>query len=461
MSKGRTWRNGTLVYTAGGLAVLFLWLMWGDFAYSMKDRATGTVAALMLKKFDVSDFLFGIIMISFPNFTNIFLCPIVSYRSDRHRGRFGRRIPYLLLTTPFIVIGLAGLGFTPLLARLIRQAVGAEHISYNLTALLVFCFFWIILDFGTTLAGAIFNALATDVVPTEFLGRFFAMFRAVSLGCAFLFNYFVMGYAETHALVIFLGLAALYGIGLFSICLKVKEGEYPPPEAETSGPPTVKSAVKTYFRECFSLPYYRWVIMASVVSGFSVVPFNIYGIFYAKSLNIGMDELGRYFAYTYIISFGLSYFLGMLADRFHPIRMGIASTAVYGVLAFCGTFLISGHLSFAIVFILHGVISGCFSTLTASFGPRLFPRKYFAQFNSAMWILQSFTWMILTPVTGRILDLIGHRYNYTLFIGGICSIFGVAILCVVYRGFLKLGGDRNYQAPDIETLHGQDGSPRP
>ena len=53
MSKGRTWRNGTLVYTAGGLAVLFLWLMWGDFAYSMKDRATGTVAALMLKKFDV------------------------------------------------------------------------------------------------------------------------------------------------------------------------------------------------------------------------------------------------------------------------------------------------------------------------------------------------------------------------------------------------------------------------
>ena len=266
MSKGRTWRNGTLVYTAGGLAVLFLWLMWGDFAYSMKDRATGTVAALMLKKFGVSDFLFGIIMISFPNFTNIFLCPIVSYRSDRHRGRFGRRIPYLLLTTPFIVIGLAGLGFTPLLARLIRQAVGAEHISYNLTALLVFCFFWIILDFGTTLAGAIFNALATDVVPTEFLGRFFAMFRAVSLGCAFLFNYFVMGYAETHALVIFLGLAALYGIGLFSICLKVKEGEYPPPEAETSGPPTVKSAVKTYFRECFSLPYYRWVIMASVVS---------------------------------------------------------------------------------------------------------------------------------------------------------------------------------------------------
>ena len=58
----KTWRNGTLVYTAGGLIVLFLWLMWGDFAYSMKDRAAGAVAGLMLKRFDVSDFLYGIIM---------------------------------------------------------------------------------------------------------------------------------------------------------------------------------------------------------------------------------------------------------------------------------------------------------------------------------------------------------------------------------------------------------------
>ena len=61
MKPAKTWRNGTLVYTAGGLVVLFLWLMWGDFAYSMKDRATGTVAGLMLKRFEVSDFLYGIL----------------------------------------------------------------------------------------------------------------------------------------------------------------------------------------------------------------------------------------------------------------------------------------------------------------------------------------------------------------------------------------------------------------
>ncbi len=447
MSKGRTWRNGTLVYTAGGLAVLFLWLMWGDFAYSMKDRATGTVAALMLKKFDVSDFLFGIIMISFPNFTNIFLCPIVSYRSDRHRGRFGRRIPYLLLTTPFIVTGLAGLGFTPFLAGLIRQAVGAEHISYNLTALLVFCFFWIILDFGTTLAGAIFNALATDVVPTEFLGRFFAMFRAVSLGCAFLFNYFVMGYAETHALVIFLGLAALYGIGLFSICLKVKEGEYPPPEAETSGPPTVKSAVKTYFRECFSLPYYRWVIMASVVSGFSVVPFNIYGIFYAKSLNMDMDFYGKVSSLICLVSFVLSFFLGWFSDRFHPIRTGMVSMALQTVILFIGGRIATTESVFAWLFLVQGISIMSYNTLMASYAPRLFPREYFAQFNSAMMLINALASVIGAPLVGKFLDLTGNHYPHLFTIGGVIGLCGLGCFVMVYRGYQRYGGDSGYIAP--------------
>lgn len=448
MSKGRTWRNGTLVYTAGGLAVLFLWLMWGDFAYSMKDRATGTVAALMLKKFDVSDFLFGIIMISFPNFTNIFLCPIVSYRSDRHRGRFGRRIPYLLLTTPFIVIGLAGLGFTPLLARLIRQAVGVEHISYNLTALLVFCFFWIILDFGTTLAGAIFNALATDVVPTEFLGRFFAMFRAVSLGCAFLFNYFVMGCAETHALVIFLGLAALYGIGLFSICLKVKEGEYPPPEEETSGPPTVKGAVRTYFRECFSLPYYRWVIMASVVSGFSVVPFNIYGIFYAKSLNMDMDFYGKVSSLICLVSFVLSFFLGWFSDRFHPIRTGMVSMALQTVILFVGGRIATSESVFAWLFLVQGISIMSYNTLMASYAPRLFPREYFAQFNSAMMLINALASVIGAPLVGKFLDLTGNHYPHLFTIGGVIGLCGLGCFAMVYRGYRRYGGDSGYVAPD-------------
>ena len=105
--KRELYHCGTLTYTKIGLVSLFIWLLWGDFAWSMKERAVGMVAGLLVKSFGISDGLYSILIISIPNFTNIFLMPIVSYRSDRHRGRFGRRIPYLLMYTPPVLAGLA------------------------------------------------------------------------------------------------------------------------------------------------------------------------------------------------------------------------------------------------------------------------------------------------------------------------------------------------------------------
>ena len=105
------WSVGTLTYTAAGLAVLFALLLWGDFAWSMQDRVVFPMTVKLAKdRFGLNDTLYSILIISFPNFTNIFLMPIVSYLSDRHRGRLGRRIPFLLFTTPFIVAGLLGIG---------------------------------------------------------------------------------------------------------------------------------------------------------------------------------------------------------------------------------------------------------------------------------------------------------------------------------------------------------------
>ena len=56
----RIWRVGTLTYTAGGIAALFCWLLWGDFAWSLKERAAASVATLMIKSFEVSDFVYGL-----------------------------------------------------------------------------------------------------------------------------------------------------------------------------------------------------------------------------------------------------------------------------------------------------------------------------------------------------------------------------------------------------------------
>ena len=438
------WTVGTLSYTTAGLVLLFCWLLAGDFAWSMKERGVANTATLLVKSFGVSDFVYSLLIVSFPNFTSIFLGPIVSYLSDRHRGRFGRRIPYLAFTTPFIVTGLIGLAFTPMLAN--RLAAEA-NLSIHTAGLLVFGLFWILLDFGTTLANVIFVALVNDVVPAAFLGRFFGLFRAISLGAGILFNYFLLGKAETCALLIFLGLGILYGIGFTLMCVKVREGEYPPlPEEEAAGSGPL-GAVRNYFRECFSLGYYRWVIAAYVAGTLAALPLNAYTIFYAQSMDVSMDLLGKYLALTYVLSFVLSYPLGMLADRFHPIRTSMAAIFGYFLFSVAGIFCVRGQVSFAVVFVLHGVISGCFSTLSSSYAQRLFPKSIFAQFNSAMMMVMFAGFTVTAPLVGKILDWSGNQYHYVFHAGGLIALVATACFHVVLKKYRALGGDEHYRAP--------------
>ena len=61
---GRRWHVGTLTYTAGGLAVLFGWLLWGDFAWQLRERSVAPVVQIMLRKFEASDFMTGLFLLS-------------------------------------------------------------------------------------------------------------------------------------------------------------------------------------------------------------------------------------------------------------------------------------------------------------------------------------------------------------------------------------------------------------
>ena len=76
---------GTLTYTLGGIVVLFCWLLWGDFAWSLKERSVVPMAQLFLRNFGASDTLNALLIGTVPSLIAAVLQPIVSYRSDRHR----------------------------------------------------------------------------------------------------------------------------------------------------------------------------------------------------------------------------------------------------------------------------------------------------------------------------------------------------------------------------------------
>jgi len=81
---------------------------------------------------------------------------------------------------------------------------------------------------------------------------------------------------------------------------------------------------------------------------------------------------------TYAISLALSYPLGALADRFHPLRVAIGVLILYISITLWGGLSIRTPGQFAIALVSFGVLSGCWYTGAASLAQMLLPAGRFA-----------------------------------------------------------------------------------
>lgn len=433
---------GTLSYTLSTLCTLFFLLLLGDLVWSLKERSVAQIVQLMFKRHGASDMINGIMMVSLPNAIGLLLGPVISYRSDHCRSRWGRRIPFLLFTTPVAAGAMAGMAFSPALGEFFASRFACSSDNATLCFL---GFFWALFEFATVIAGALFGALINDVVPHQFLGRFYGLFRMISLMAGIGFNYWLFGFAEVHYRFLFLSIGLLYLAGFLIMCWKVREGEYPEPE-KTERKGTLHAA-RSYFRECFSNPYYLLVFTMLFFAVMTFAPVNSFCMFYAQSMEIPMKSYGRFLAITYGFSLVFAYGLGWLADRLHPLRIGLAMLALYGVTGVVAFFWIHDEFSFGVAFIAHGVIAGSYFTATASLTQRLYPQESFAQFSSAGGLLCGTGLTLLMPVAGRFLDWIGHQYHYVYLLGALFAFAGLGTGMIVHKWFMAFGGPSAYQAP--------------
>jgi len=445
----RIWRAGTLVYTAGGLSGLFFWLLLGDFAWSMRDRSIWPMASWYLDDLHVPSWAFGILVSSFPAFVALILGPIISVMSDRCRSRWGRRIPLLFVTTPLAGAGMFGLAVTPWLSRLLHGAF--PHLDATGIALACFGVFWTAFELGTAAGQAVFGGLVNDVVPREFLGRFYGLFRAVSLIDGMIFNFWIMGLVPAYFTLIMVLVTTFYVLAFMAVCFRIKEGQYPPPEKPSASDDVlerVTAEIATYVRECFGKSYYVLVFLMMMVAALTFSPVNIFSIPYVNSLGVSMDAYGKSLTLTYFISLCLSFVLGWMADLFHPLRMAMVTLAGYAVVTLLGTFFATTPMIFLAMWVLHGVLSGSYFTGAASLAQRLFPHEKFAQYASASGVFISIGNIFLAPIVGGLIDATGHQYRYTFLVGCGLALIALGLAVLVYRKFRQLGGDCAYVAPE-------------
>ena len=151
--KNQIWTVGTLSYTFSGIVTLFSLLLLGDFANSIKGRSVFQLVQLMFKTYGASDFLNTLMIVSLPCVLGLILGPFVSVHSDRCRSRWGRRIPYLALTTPVAALAIAGFAYSPMIGRMIAGVFGTAE---NPAILWTLGIFWGIFEVATVISGAIF-----------------------------------------------------------------------------------------------------------------------------------------------------------------------------------------------------------------------------------------------------------------------------------------------------------------
>ena len=458
---GKTYHCGTLTYTKVGLFVLFAWLLWGDFCFTMMEAVVPSILPLKLKDLGCSNWLMGLILTTAPGVLNMTVCPYVSFKSDRYRSRWGRRIPFIIWTMPFLCgsLALMGLG-DDLCGMLQRNSEFLRSFAPATITIVLIAVFLIMFQFFNMFVGSVFWYLFNDVVPAQFLARFMGLFRIVGTAAGALYNFFIFQFAESHMREIFIGAAVLYFVGFGMACLMIKEGEYPPPEGESDNSSSGMKGIKTFFRESFSHKFYWFKFLSSSFSAI-VGAIGMFSIFFNREMGLSLDQIGKINAIGSIAMMAAMYFMAIFVDRWHPLRIWVYGV-VFGVL---GNFMslvwlfvtLPGNYFFWMN--LGNVLIGTFlGALVGVAGlpseMRIFPQSRFGQFCSAQAMLRSIFSMISGILAGLFIDLVrnlchGSDYAYrfiflwiTVF-SAISAIFTIK----VYHEWYRLGGDKHFHPP--------------
>jgi MFS family permease len=456
---GGPYKVGTLSYTFPGLLLMMLWLLWGDFCFSVMQAAFPAVAPLMLGKLDAPNWMIALFLSTIPGILNATVCPFVSYWSDRYRSPLGRRIPFILYTIPFLCLFLVLIGAAPYLAAWLNRMGWLTDV--RVTTLAFMGVFIIGFQFFNMFVGSVYYYLFNDVVPHEFLGRFLSIFRVVGVVATSGFYLFVFPKAETHFFSIFVGAAVLYGVVFLLMCRFVKEGRYPLPPRPAEGM-SIFGGVITFFKESFSLRFY-WLFYLSVAFWATAGASDVFLLFFSRSVGLSLEQFGLYTGIGAGVSAVFLIPCGILSDKFHSLRtMLVASWLAAACSALPLVFLlfdIPQEMGFAVWSMAFGVSLPVMALFTASELPTymsILPKQRFGQFCAATALLRSVFAIFAGLICGLLIDWLkeinpSRAYLYLPIWPVVFQTLSAICVGLLYIEWKKLGGDRSYVPPLVSS----------
>jgi len=451
ISNAAPYRVGTLTYTRLALFQVMFWMLLGDFCLQLMEQLPTALVPLQLRWVSASDALIGFLTGSLPAFLGMLLNPFVGVQSDRHRGKLGRRRPFLLWATPAVVFALLGLGFANPAGKWLATSMHLGSVSSFTVGWIGGCM--VLFVVANTYIMQVYQFLFVDVIPTAVMGKFIGFYRALGALGTFAFHYFLFGRAETHTEMIYILSALLYAASFLLLVWQVKEGEYPPPPEKPSA--NFWSHTADYFRESFGHPFFWKVYALSFFFWSTLVPLWAFIVFfgtkpggglegYAPTIGLNLEQFGKLRGWGSLVSVPIYFAVGPFVDQLHPVRVCLAGLALCTA-AFLGCFAFAQTpASFSVWWMLLmatvAVYQGGFGALL----PRLMERARYGQFVSANQIF-GFSGVVVAPVfCGWLIERL-QDYRFLFVWCAVCCGLGFLMGLLVFFEWKKLGGDKDFR----------------
>jgi MFS family permease len=457
----------TLSYTRKKLIMMFAWLLWGDLVFNLMNTIFAPAMQFQLDRMKIPQQWNAWLISTFPAVVNFIMVPIISFRSDRTRTRFGRRIPYILATIVPLTLIICVLGYSEDIAGWIRRSPWPSRLHLAPTTLII-CAMAVLIacyDFSNVFVNCVFWYLFRDVIPAKFMGRYMAAFAIMGGVAGLIWNqFFYLGIFDPRSTrAIYSGIGLLYFFGFGLMCFMVKEGQYPPPTDEVKTDPWLSRtshAVVTFVRECFlSHPIYFMFYLANAMFFLAGACDSYFELLQIKGMGFSPAAKANLAAALIPVAMLFNVLMGWVSDRMHPLRAFLLAATCSLPFYFIQFYLRDWHIGSLILstFTLWAIVQFVRTPLTSLNNVagvpmlvRLYPAKQYGQFSSAaasfrhlMMIGGTFLGGLFVPWAIR--HAHGDAGYRAIFLWqGFFQILGVFFLWIVYFIWRANGGE-NFQ----------------
>lgn len=337
-----------------------------------------------------------------------FLVMYFSWKSDHTLSRWGRRIPYLWISGPAIIVMLVLFPFA--------------HAKWLVVAIVAVQLFF------TDMKNSTISLLPIDLVPKAVLARTMSIQNIVLGVMGFLALRYGMKLSDWSEKAPYLIGGVVLAFTTFSAGFSIKEPPIRKPATESFKP---WSALKVGWRDRRMIVLMLGTAMLSSV----FIMYNQWIWLYAKNeLGLTRTSMGASLAWSSLLGIALAYPAAHLVDRFRPYKLILAFHALQWVLFAALLLTHSAHGLIVVSFLF--VISTALSVAPSMMVFKSAAPQDVGSVTSSLALVNNAYAATLILVSGQLIERLGHNYaaGYTL---GIAMSAVGCVLLFVYRRLVQ------------------------